>query len=462
MRTFFLAGLLWACLLAGCTQASASPTAVEPTSTYRMVTESPIPKNTATSTQNPSSTAPPTDTPEPASTPKHLPGLVKLSCPELSPPLGVFHVPEPYIVKQGDTETVYVLYEIAELVQETSPEPCMLFLEPPPMGKPKLAGDTIFWQSFDYDDENVTIWQLDRNGSQRDEVLPKSIPQEFARVESSIGTSGLVEFLPSEDGEYLIWAWTEPELMNDGQYAYVQTILLGTTGQGFFAELLAAVEIDPVGRPHILRLHQYLSDQNLLYYSDEPVGLGRQWPEPRGRYTSLYAVSSGLVWDPRLLFDCEQDYWCISDFSTDHDLLTAVQGDSVAVYRLGSGEKLVEVNVGENFSTLRQAIISPDGQLAFLAVVQDLSAADIVVENVTLFVLDPPYTQEPQAVFHHPGLRNLVSWISNQEILADGVPDFEGAAQVHKAPSSLIRINTIEKTGSWLPHDARGLEILIP
>jgi len=461
-RIFFVGGLLGACWLAGCTPASTLSTTIEPIVTKLLPTVSPIPTNTATPSQTPSPTISPTDTPEPTATQKSLPGLVQRLCPELSPPLGVFRIPEPPIVRDVATETIYVLYEITELVQDPSPDSCTLFLEPPPMGKPRLAGDTIFWNSFDYEAENVMIWHYDPKETMNDEGLPQSIPQAFTQVNTSIGTSGLVEFTTSEDGEYLIWSWTAPELMDDSQYAYVQTILMGTTDQGFFAELLAAVELDPDGRPHILRLHRYLSDENLLFYSDEPVGLGRHWPEPHGRYTTLYSVSSGLTWDPRLLFDCGQEYWCISDFSAEHDLLIAIQANSVEIFGLSSGERLAEISVAENYNTLRQAMIGPDGRVAFLAVQQDLSATDAVLEKVTVFVLDPPYTQKPQAVFDDAGLRNLVGWISNEKILANGIPSFEAAEQVHASPTNLILINMIEETGDWLPYDPRDLEILIP
>ena len=117
----------------------------------------------------PTSTAIPTPTPEP--TPTDIPpsGLVDRLCQGVYPPMGIFKLPEPYFEADG---TIYELYQLLELGLNSSPSGCTLYLSPPPMGSPQLAGNALYWNSFNYEEEHVTVWQYDPDVLRVDGTFP--------------------------------------------------------------------------------------------------------------------------------------------------------------------------------------------------------------------------------------------------------------------------------------------------
>ena len=134
----------------------------------------------------------------------------------------------------------------------------------------------------------------------------------------------------------------------------------------------------------------------------------------------------------------------------------------MSISRLSTGDLLAAYQLAENFSMLRQALVGPNGKVAFLAVEKDLADVDSVVENVTVFFVDPPYVADPMAVFSDPGLRNLHGWLSPEEILADGIPKFEEVPEKKLLPTDFILVNLVNRSGVWLPTELRGFETLIP
>ena len=280
--------------------------------------------------------------------------------------------------------------------------------------------------------------------------------------------AGLVEFVASEDGDMLAWSFTDPRFNNDSELAYIQTIYAaspnGSTDQRPISEILFDVVPEAGGRPHIIRLQLISADKDLIYYSDEPVGQGRQWPEPLGRYTSLYSISTWGDAYPELLHDCGKAYRCISDFSEELDLLVSIQdsANEVQITRLSSGETIGSIQAPEMYATLRQALIGPDGGIAFLGIALGSSDFGAPPEDVAVFYLEPPYTGEPVLVLNDPGLLNLLGWVSPREILADGNLLDGSQPDAGTIPSMLMLIDIAAGAGDWLPRAASGFSGLVP
>jgi hypothetical protein len=441
---------------------TASPVRLSPPTNTPNPTSTQIPNHTKTTDPTLTQKTGHTDTPSPTPTLIVTSGVVHRLCPDLSAPLGLFNLREPYIDSQPGSETIYALYEISELGLASPPEFCTLYLSPPPQGAPQLAGDTLFWKTFDYDNETVAIWQYDPLDKLSDDVLPQHVLVPATEIRIPLEKSGLVELLASPDAEILAWAWTDPELSEEGQYVYNQNITVGWTDRGYATDIWSDVVPEDDGRPHIIRLVKFSEDKARLYYSDEPVGLGRQWPEPAGRYTALYSIPTLGGEVPRLHYDCGMDYWCITDFSEAHDLLLYVRENDLQITKLGTGEAIATIGVSDKYSTLRQALISPDGGIAFLGVVQDPSDYSALPEEVSVFYLEPPYEEDPMLVLSDVGLRNLLGWVSPVGLLADGNFSSESPAGAGTIPNDLMLVWATDGSSDWLPREASGFESLVP
>jgi hypothetical protein len=382
--------------------------------------------------------------------------------------LGLFAGSEPYIDSSTDPATVYVIYQVEELGMEPLPEPCTLYLAPGPIGAPQLAVDTLFWKTYDHEAETVTIWQYNPQNELAAGLLPQHIPLLHTTIDTTMEKSGLVDFVATADGEMLAWSFTDPRFNDDKELAYVQMIYAastsGSTDQRPISEILFDVVPEAGGRPHIIRLRRISADKDRIFFSDEPVGLGRQWPEPFGRYTSVYSISTWGDAYPELHYDCGNAYWCISDFSEDLDLLVSIvdNGHTVQITPLSSGDTLGRVQAPDQYNTLRQALIGPDGGIAFLGIANDSSDFAAPPEDVAVFYLEPPYTGEPVLILNDAGLLNLLGWVSPREILADG--NLLDASQSTKGtiPSMLMLIDVTTRAGVWLPRDASGYNGLVP
>lgn len=408
-------------------------------------------------------------TPHPTQTPgsKIRSDFVRQLCPNLDAPLGLFSMAEPYIDYSTDPETVYVLYQVKELLQEGTEDPCTLYLSPGPLGEPLLAGNTLFWKSFDYEAETVTIWRHERLGEPTENTPPNHIPMLQTTVSTSIGKAGLADFVASKDGELLVWSYTDPRANEDGQLAYVQTIYAISPGdpvdQRPASELWFDIVPENDGRPHIIRLQSITAERDLLYFSDEPIGLGRHWPEPTGRYSSLYSISTWGEDHPDLHYDCGQNYWCISDFSEEVDLLVTIQDSTnvIEIRRLSSGEQIGSIQAPEPYNFVRQAMINPEGRIVFMGVALDGSIFDALPSDVAIFYSEPPYTEDPLLVVSDAGLQNLLGWLSSDQILAEGNRFVDDQPEGFAIPSNLMSIDITAKSGLWLPVSERGFSAVV-
>lgn len=420
------------------------------------------PKSTTTTVPSPTSTPDPTPSQTIAS------GLVKRLCPHLQPPLGLFSAAAPIYDSSTDPATLYVPYQITELSLEDPPQSCTLYLAPGPMGAPQFGGDSLFWKSFDHGTKTVTIWGYDPLPEISDEAYPHHIPFGQTTFDTPMEKSGLVEFVASFDGDMLAWSYTDPVVNDDNEYAYVQVIYAGAPNDPIDQRPILEVWFDVVpeagGRPHIIRLRLISADKDRIYYSDEPVGLGRQWPEPLGQYSSLYSISSWGDSYPELHYDCGSAHWCISDFSEELDLLVSIQENPyvVQVSRLSSGETIGRIPAAGKYNFLRQARIGPDGAIAYLGVALDDSVYDAPPADVAVFYIEPPYTGLPVLVVKEPGLLNLLGWVSPGRFLGDGNPLDEDNPVVGGIPTRLMMVDITSGVGEWLPMDAKGYIDLIP
>lgn len=416
------------------------------------------PNPTSTHTPEPTPTPVPTLTPSPVPTQAVLSGIVRRLCPELRAPLGLFSVPEPFYDNSTDPATLYVLYQVVELGLDSLGESCTFYLSPPPMGAPQFAGDSLFWMSFDYEAEWVMVWKYDLNDVLTDDVYPQHPFLRQTRTNTSIGKAGLFDFVVAESGETLVWSYTDPQPYDDNEMGYVQTMYGAATSGPIDQRPPADVWFDfvPEGDSgaNILRPRKISSDGELVFYSQEPVGLGRQWPEPLGHYTSLYSISTWGDAYPEIHFDCGREYWCISDFSEEQGILVSIQGDAIRIIELSSGELIREVQAPEAYPLARQAMIGPDGTIAFLGAAMGESDYGDPPEDAAIFLIEPPYQDEPVLVLGDAGLLNLLGWASPSLLLADGNNLAENAAGNSTLPAHLMLVDVETGVGTWLLYDA--------
>ena len=428
--------------------------------------ENTLPTATATAAADSTPTSLPRPTKAPAPTIQR--DFVRRMCPELGPPLGLFSIAEPFINQDTDPETVYTLYQVEELKQNGSANPCILYLSPGPIGEPQIAGNDLFWKSFDHDTESVTVWQYDPLTESTNDSSPQHLSLLQTMMETSMGKSGLTDFVASYDGELLTWSYTDPRVNEDNQLAYVQTIYAISPGSPSDQRPVLEIWFDVVpetdGRPHIIRLHLISDEENRIYFSDEPIGLGRHWPEPAGQYSSLYSISTLGDAFPELHYDCGQDYWCISDFSEELDLFITIEGyaNAIEIRRLSSGELISTLQLPEAYNFVRQALINPDGGIAMMGVDLDGSIFDGPPTDVAIFYSELPYLEDPILVLSEAGLQNLLGWVSSEQILADGNQQDDIQPSGISIPSKLMLIDIATKSGAWLPVAAHGFSALVP
>jgi len=465
-------------MISGC-QTSTSPTQLQES-------EQVVPTETETSGQTPlptqtsdptlTHTPDPTPTPSPTSSPILAPtlvptqavltGIVRRLCPQLRAPLGLFSVHEPFYDNSTDPATLYILFQVVELGPDSAGEPCTFYLSPPPMGAPQFAGDSLFWKSFDNEAEWVMVWKYDPQDVFTDDVYPQHLHLRQTRTNTSIGKSGLFDFVVSEDGETLVWSYTDPQPYDDNEMGYVQMMYAAATSGPIDQRPPVDIWFDfvPEGDSggKILRPREISSDGEQLFYSQEPVGLGRQWPEPMGHYSSLYSISTWGDAYPERLFGCGRDYLCISDFSEEQDILVTIQNNAIQVKNLSSAELIRELQPPEDINLVRQALIGPDGGIAFMGVTLDETDYGSPPEDVAIFFIEPPYLEEPVMVLSDTGLLNLLGWVSPGVLLADGNNRDDPALADGNLPALLMLVDTKTGVGEWLPLEADQFVALVP
>ena len=439
-------------------QAPLSTQTSDPTLTY-------TPDPTPTPSPSPTPTPSPTLAPTPVPTQAVLAGIVRRLCPALRAPLGLFSAHEPFYDNSTDPATLYVLYQVVELGLDSAGESCTFYLSPPPMGAPQFAGDSLFWKSFDDEAEWVMVWKYDPNDVFTDDAFPQHPNLRQTRTNTSIGNSGLFDFVVSEDGETLVWSYTDPQPYDDNEMGYVQMMYAAATSGPIDQRPPVDIWFDfvPEGDSgaNILRTRAISSDGEQLFYSQEPVGLGRQWPEPMGRYTSLHSISTWGDAYPEHHFDCGRDYWCISDFSEEQDILVTIQDNAIQITSLRGGELIREVQASEAINLVRQALIGPDGEIAFMGVTLDESDYGSPPEDVAIFLIEPPYLKEPVMVLSDPGLLNLLGWASPGVLLADGNNQDDPTLADGNLPALLMLVDTKTGVGVWLPLNADQFVALV-
>ena len=458
--------------LTGCMNAPAPAQTSEPEPA--IATNTPRSTNTSSPTEtalpSPTATQQYTAVPEPTDTPTSVPTqavktkLVQRLCPELRPPLGLFSSSGPVYDTLVDPPVLYVPYSVTELNLEPSAEPCILYLSPAPMGIPQFAGETLFWKSFDHEQEWSMVWKYDLNDSLVDNVFPQHPNLRQTRTNTSIGKSGLYEFVVAESGETLVWTYTDPQPYDENTMGYVRSMYVSPTSgpidQRPPVEILNDFFPESPSGAGILRPRKLSLDEELVYFSLEPVGLGRTWPEPLGRFTSLYTIDVSWTSWPELIFDCGNDYWCISDFAEEHDILISMQDSSVKIIELSSGDLMRDVQAPETHPLVRQALIGPDGTIAFLGVAMGESGFGDLPESAAIFILPPSSEDGPTMVLEDAGMLNLIGWAGTGLLLVDG-NNLESNSSPGITPNELMMLDIESGVGQWLPHAASGFVSMI-
>ena len=429
------------------TRAEQQPRAVEDTATAAPAA-SPVPAATpaAQQSQEKEEIAPPVESSSPT-------GLVDNLCPQLASPRGVFNLREMYRNPMDEDAIEFSLYQVREMgVDEDLPDFCTLFLAPLPLGELQFAGESLFWQSYDPEVEQAVIWQYDPADKLTDEVDPQHFPLAFTTLDVPSSFLGLTGFVVSDDGSSIAWSKTEPKLNEDNEYVYLQEIYVSDM-EGSWVDPIwfdAAPEIDT---PRIIRLRELSNETYTLYYSEEPVGLGAQWPDPPGRFTNLYSMPT---WGemPTKHYECEL-HWCISDFSEGHDLITVIQENNLQLLTM-SGGTVADITLAGEFNVLRQALIGPEGDVVFLAVEYDFSEGE--PERVALFHLAPPYAGEPELVAEDWGMRNILGWLSSDSVLVDSVFVLDTSETI----GMFYIVDLAEGSVSHRPMEEYTFEVLLP
>jgi hypothetical protein len=333
------------------------------------------------------------------------------------------------------------------------------------MGNPQFAGETLFWKSFDQDQESIMVWKYDLNDSLVDNVFPQHPNLRQTRTNTSIGKAGLYDFVVAESGETLVWTYTDPQPFDENTMGYAR-FMYGSPTSGPIdqrppVEMMFDFFPESPSGASVMRPRQISKDETRVYFSLEPVGLGTTWPAPLGRFTSLYSIN--VDWDsfPELVYDCGREYWCISDFSEAHDILISMLDGTIKIIGLSGGELNGEVQPPETHPLVRQAIIGPGGTIAFLGVAMTDAGLGETSEGAAVFILEPPYQAEPLLVLEDAGLLNLIGWAGPGLLLVDG-NDLAKNSAPGTTPADLMLLNIETGVGQWLPQDAAGFVSLIP
>jgi len=453
-------------LVSGCMAGVSLTQIPEPMDIRPTIAETSVQTPLPTQTLDPTSThtPEPTPTPIPIYTPTPIPtqavhsGIVKRLCPELHAPLGLFSIHEPFYDTSTDPATLYVLYQVVELGLDSDGDSCTFYLSPPPMGDPQIVGNSLFWKSFDYENEWIMVWNYDPLDVLTDNATPQHLNLRQTRTNTSIGKAGLFDFVVAEDGETLVWSYTAPQLYDENEMGYVQSMYAaetrGPVDQRPTVELWFDFVSESDSGSNIFRPRKISADGERVFYSVEPVGLGRQWPGALGRFTSLYSISTWWDATQEFYFDCGSDYWCISDFSEEQDILVTIQDNAIQIMNLSSGEIIREVGASDPYNLVRQALIGLDGTIAFLGIDMGEGVYGDPPEDVAIYLIEPPYQDEPVLILSDAGLLNLLGWASPDLLLVDG-NNLEGNSQGRSTtPAHLMLVDVVTGEGVWLPLDA--------
>jgi hypothetical protein len=334
------------------------------------------------------------------------------------------------------------------------------------MGDPQFAGETLFWKSFDHEQEWSMIWKYDLNDSLVDNVFPQHPNLRQTRTNTSIGKSGLYDFAVAESGENLVWTYTDPQPIDDNSMGYVRSMYgspaIGPIDQRPSVEIMHDFFSESPSGAGILRPRNLSMDEDLVYYSLEPVGLGRTWPEPLGRFSSLYTIDISWTSSPELVFDCGKEYWCISDFSEEYDLLISMLDSAINIIELSSSELINEVQAPESHPLVRQAMIGPDGTIAVLGVTMGENGIGEPPEGAAIYILPTNYQAEPILVLEDAGMLNLIGWAGPGLLLVDGNDLAKNSTPGLTPAADLMLLDIENGVGQWLPHNAAGFVSLIP
>ena len=124
------------------------------------------------------------------------------------------------------------------------------------------------------------------------------------------------------------------------------------------------------------------------------------------------------------------------------------------IIELSSGELIREVQAPEAYPLARQAMIGPDGTIAFLGIAMGESGSGNPPEDAAIFLSEPPYKDEPVLLLDDAGLLNLLGWASPNLLLANGNKLVDNASGISTLPAQLMLLDVKSMEGNWLLFDA--------
>jgi len=165
---------------------------------------------------------------------------------------------------------------------------------------------------------------------------------------------------------------------------------------------------------------RFSEDNNTLFYTLQPIGMGGMWNAFVGRYDNLYAKRLGTEAEPTLIFDCagEQNILCIGDFIELEGQVTTlayVEGGSVAILN-GAGTVLNTLNLEDDY--VGYPTFGPTGELVFYGADLDEGPnASIMPLNGTIYRVAPP-TAPYEVLVSDPGLLFPRDWLDGTHVVA--------------------------------------------
>lgn len=331
----------------------------------------------------------PTEEPSPTAEPEaQEPGGL---CPDFPRPALVLFIAEDY-----------------HLFDSSTGELCTLEFEENVIGgMVAVAGDDFFVNSHTTGSEGAAtvIQRISSDGSVQE--LP------YTLVDTEHGTT-LVGFTLSPDASLIAWSVLGGSAVGSDFPSSSLTITNLETGthQASFGN-----EGDA---PRALRPIRFSDDGSMLYYTNQPYGIGGSWIAFVGRYDNLYAVPTDGSGSPELIFDCADigTGLCIGDFTV-YD--NAING--LAYVDRAQNAVIIENGQGQILNTLvsEEAYIgypswSPSGELVYYTADIVESEGSPAPEVGILHRVAPPNAPS-EVLLADPGLLLPVRYLNDTQLI---------------------------------------------
>lgn len=434
MRTFLLYALLLLLLIAGCAppvsqntdpttgdESTVAPAATLPAPTESVAsTETPQPGATETLTAAvPTLTAIPSPQPT-AQALLPLPGPphpVEVSfCDAIPRPAILFQD----VVEIESSQTSYLALNPEEAFW------CRLVLPNYPADDPIGVQGSLFYPVADLEAGTMTIWQM--------------YPDRHAEPWNVTTTAIEVPYTPyafavSPDGSNVAWSTFAPDSTSARLVVTLWTAQAGDEEPRRLLQRETAFD-DPWGDRPLYPL-RFSADNQTLYFTWAPIGLGGMWTGFYGRYDNLLTLATdGSAAEGTLIFDCAgvSEFLCLGDFMPEEALAYTVWSDDWRIEISDwSGQSLQSITL-EGVGHAGYPTFSPAGMLAYTGA----QLAEQYPDQTTVYLVAQPLAGNPESVYQAPGIEMLWSWLNDAFLVANSVePD-------RSTQTSVIRLDGLQ------------------